>query len=78
MGSHGIWTRSPSWGWAAPASASAGTNPFDDLLIESAQDTFASAGVDQARRRRLLDRHRPGRGMSGITLARPLQLPASP
>src|SRR6185295_10483446 len=49
----------------------------DDLLVDAAQETFASAGVDKD----TVDAYWLGTaqsGMSGITLARPLQLEGKP
>ncbi len=77
MGSHGIKDRVAIVGMGCTRFAEHWEKGLDDLIVEAAQDTFASAGVDKEQ----VDAYWLGTaqsGMSGITLARPLQLEGKP
>ncbi len=77
MSSHGIRDRVAIVGMGCTRFGERWDKGFDDLVIEAAQDTFASAGVTKHD----VDAYWIGTaqgGMSGITLARPLQLQAKP
>ena len=67
----------PSSAWAAPRFGEHWDKGLDDLIVDAADRGLRVGRRDQGRRRRLLVRHRPV-GMSGITLARPLQLEGKP
>src|SRR6202051_3392019 len=73
MGSHGIKDRVAIVGMGCTRFAEHWDKSLDDLIIEASEDTFASAGVTKDE----VDAYWFGTaqsGMSGITLARPLQL----
>ena len=77
MASHGIKDRVAIIGMGCTRFAEHWDNGADQLLVEAANEAFASAGVDQGDRRRLLGGH--GRsGMSGMMLAKPLELSGKP
>jgi acetyl-CoA C-acetyltransferase len=77
MGSHGIRDRVAIVGMGCTAFGERWDKGFDDLVIEAAQDTFASAGVTKHDVDAFWIGTAQG-GMSGITLARPLQLQGKP
>ena len=77
MGSHGIKDRVAIVGMGCTRFAEHWDKSLDDLIIEASQDTFTSAGVTKDD----VDAYWFGTaqsGMSGITLARPLQLEGKP
>jgi acetyl-CoA C-acetyltransferase len=77
MGSHGIKDQVAIIGMGCTRFTEHWDKSTDDLLLDAAQDTFASAGVDKD----TVDAYWLGTaqsGMSGITLARPLQLQGKP
>lgn len=77
MGSHGIKDRVAIVGMGCTRFAEHWDKSLDDLIVEASSDTFASAGMDKAD----IDAFWLGTaqsGMSGITLARPLQLEGKP
>ena len=77
MSSHGIRDRVAIVGMGCTPFREAWDKGLDDLVIDAAQDAYASAGVDKAD----VDAYWLGTaqgGMSGITLARPLQLDNKP
>lgn len=77
MASHGIRDRVAIVGMGCTAFSERWDKGLDDLAIEAAQETWASAGVTGAD----IDAYWLGTaqgGMSGITLARPLQLHNKP
>jgi acetyl-CoA C-acetyltransferase len=77
MGSHGIKDRVAIVGMGCTRFTEHWDKSADDLLIDAAQEAFGSAGVD----RDAVDAYWLGTaqsGMSGITLARPLQLEGKP
>jgi acetyl-CoA C-acetyltransferase len=77
MGSHGIKDRVAIVGMGCTRFTEHWDKSTDDLLIDAAQEAFGSAGVD----RDTVDAYWLGTaqsGMSGITLARPLQLEGKP
>ena len=77
MASHGIKDRVAIVGMGCTRFAEHWDKGLDDLIVEAAEDTFASAGVTKDD----VDAYWFGTaqsGMSGITLARPLQLENKP
>jgi acetyl-CoA C-acetyltransferase len=77
MSSHGIKDRVAIVGMGCTRFAEHWDKSLDDLIVEAAGDTFASAGVAKEG----VDAYWLGTaqsGMSGITLARPLQLQGKP
>ncbi len=77
MGSHGIKDRVAIVGMSCTNFVEHWGKGLDDLLIEASNDCFASAGIDKDD----VDAYWLGTaqgGMSGITLARPLQLTGKP
>src|SRR5271154_683215 len=77
MASHGIKDRVAIVGMGCTRFAEHWDKGLDDLIIEASEDTFASAGVGKDD----IDAYWLGTaqsGMSGITLARPLQLENKP
>ena len=77
MSSHGIKDRVAIVGMGCTRFAEHWDKSLDDLIVEASQDTFASAGVTKED----VDAYWLGTaqsGMSGITLARPLQLQGKP
>ena len=77
MASHGIKDRVAIVGMGCTRFAEHWDSGLDDLIVDAAQETFASAGVDKDQ----VDAYWLGTaqsGMSGITLARPLQLEGKP
>jgi acetyl-CoA C-acetyltransferase len=77
MGSHGIKDQVAIIGMGCTPFVEAWDKGADELLVDAAEDTFASAGVAKAD----VDAYWLGTaqsGMSGITLARPLQLDGKP
>src|ERR1035441_10030107 len=77
MGSHGIKDRVAIVGMGCTRFAEHWDKGLDDLIVEASEDTFASAGVTKDD----VDAYWFGTaqsGMSGITLARPLQLEGKP
>src|SRR5271157_3458139 len=77
MASHGIKDRVAIIGMGCTRFAEHWDKSLDDLIIDAATDTFASAGVTKDD----VDAYWIGTaqsGMSGITLARPLQLQGKP
>ncbi len=77
MGSHGIRDRVAIVGMGCTAFGEHWDRSLDDLIVDAAADTFASAGVTKEE----VDAYWFGTaqsGMSGITLARPLQLENKP
>ncbi len=77
MASHGIKDRVAIVGMGCTRFAEHWDKGLDDLIVEAAEDTFASAGVTKDD----VDAYWFGTaqsGMSGITLARPLQLEGKP
>ena len=77
MSSHGIKDRVAIVGMGCTRFAEHWDKGLDDLIIEASEDTFASAGVTKED----VDAYWLGTaqsGMSGITLARPLQLEGKP
>jgi acetyl-CoA C-acetyltransferase len=77
MASHGIKDRVAIVGMGCTRFAEHWDKGLDDLIIEASEDTFASAGVTKDD----VDAYWLGTaqsGMSGITLARPLQLEGKP
>src|ERR1019366_10806235 len=77
MGSHGIKDQVAIVGMGCTRFAEHWDKSLDDLIVEAAGDTFASAGVTKDD----VDASWFGTaqsGMSGITLARPLQLEGKP
>jgi len=77
VSSHGIRDRVAIVGMGCTSFGERWDKGFDDLVIEAARDTFASAGVTKDD----VDAYWIGTaqgGMSGITLARPLQLQGKP
>ncbi len=77
MGSHGIRDRVAIVGMGCTTFGEQWDKSLDDLIVDAAVDTYASAGV----RKDDVDAYWLGTaqgGMSGITLARPLQLQDKP
>jgi acetyl-CoA C-acetyltransferase len=77
MGSHGIKDRVAIVGMGCTAFGERFDMGLDDLLIDASSQAFASAGIDKD----TVDAYWFGTaqsGMSGITLARPLQLEGKP
>ncbi len=77
MSSHGIKDRVAIVGMGCTRFAEHWDKGLDDLIVEAAEDTFASAGITKED----VDAYWFGTaqsGMSGITLARPLQLQGKP
>jgi acetyl-CoA C-acetyltransferase len=77
MGSHGIRDRVAIVGMGCTAFGERFDTGLDDLIIDASGQAFASAGVDKD----TVDAYWFGTaqsGMSGITLARPLQLEGKP
>jgi acetyl-CoA C-acetyltransferase len=77
MGSHGIKDRVAIVGMGCTAFGERFDAGLDDLIVEASTDAFASAGIDKHG----VDAYWFGTaqsGMSGITLARPLQLEGKP
>src|ERR1700690_1712051 len=77
MGSHGIKDRVAIIGMGCTRFAEHWDKSLDDLIIDAAEETFASAGVTKDE----VDAYWLGTaqpGMSGIPLARPLQLEGKP
>ena len=77
MASHGIKDRVAIVGMGCTRFAEHWDKGLDDLIVEASEDTFASAGVTKDD----VDAYWLGTaqsGMSGITLARPLQLEDKP
>jgi acetyl-CoA C-acetyltransferase len=77
MASHGIKDRVAIVGMGCTRFAEHWDRSLDDLIVDAAQETFASAGIDKQG----VDAYWLGTaqsGMSGITLARPLQLEGKP
>src|SRR5664280_2886181 len=77
MASHGIKDRVAIVGMGCTRFAEHWDKGLDDLIVEASEDTFASAGVTKDD----VDAYWFGTaqsGMSGITLARPLQLEGKP
>jgi acetyl-CoA C-acetyltransferase len=77
MGSHGIKDQVAIVGMGCTRFAEHFDKGTDDLLLEAAQEAFTSAGVDKD----TVDAYWLGTaqsGMSGITLAKPLQLEGKP
>ncbi len=77
MGSHGIKDRVAVVGMGCTRFAEHWDKSLDDLIVDAATEAFASAGVDKD----AVDAYWLGTaqsGMSGITLARPLQLEGKP
>src|ERR1700678_1903011 len=77
MASHGIKDRVAIVGMGCTRFAEHWDKSLDDLIVEASEDTFASAGVTKED----VDAYWLGTaqsGMSGITLARPLQLEGKP
>jgi len=77
MGSHGIRDRVAIVGMGCTPFGEHWNKGTDDLLIDAAQETFASAGITKAD----VDAYWLGTamsGMSGITVARPLKLHDKP
>ena len=61
MGSHGIRDQVAIVGMGCTQFAEHWDKSLDDLIVDASTEAFASAGVDQGRRRRLLVRHGPER-----------------
>ncbi|MHB8219913.1 MAG: acetyl-CoA acetyltransferase [Acidimicrobiales bacterium] len=77
MTSHGIRDRVAIVGMGCTSFGERWDKGFDDLVVDAARDTFASAGITKDD----VDAYWIGTaqgGMSGITLARPLQLQGKP
>src|SRR4030095_11895540 len=77
MASHGIKDRVAIIGMGCTRFVEHWDLGLDDLLIDAANDAYASAGVEKT----AVDAYWLGTaqgGMSGITLARPLQLTGKP
>ena len=77
MGSHGIKDRVAIIGMGCTAFGERFDTGLDDLIIDASGQAFASAGIDKD----TVDAYWFGTaqsGMSGITLARPLQLEGKP
>ena len=77
MASHGIKDRVAIVGMGCTRFAEHWDKGLDDLIVEAAQETFTAASVDKEQ----VDAYWLGTaqsGMSGITLARPLQLEGKP
>jgi acetyl-CoA C-acetyltransferase len=77
MASHGIRDQVAIVGMGCTRFAEHWDKGLDDLIVDAAQDTFAAAGVSKED----VDAYWIGTaqgGMSGITLARPLQLQGKP
>src|SRR6476469_1178306 len=77
MGSHGIKDRVAIVGMGCTNFVEHWDKGLDDLTVEAADDAYASAGIDKDK----VDAYWLGTaqgGMSGITLARPLQLVDKP
>ncbi len=77
MTSHGIRDRVAIVGMGCTSFGERWDKGFDDLVVEAARDTFTSAGITKDD----VDAYWIGTaqgGMSGITLARPLQLQGKP
>jgi acetyl-CoA C-acetyltransferase len=77
MGSHGIADQVAIVGMGCTAFGERWDKGFDDLVVDAAQDTFASAGMTKHDVDAFWIGTAQG-GMSGITLARPLQLVSKP
>jgi acetyl-CoA C-acetyltransferase len=77
MASHGIRDRVAIVGMGCTRFGERWDKGLDDLIVEAAQDTFASAGVTKHDVDAFWIGTAQG-GMSGITLARPLQLQSKP
>ena len=77
MGSHGIKDRVAIVGMGCTSFGERFDTSLDDLLIDASNQAFTAAGVDKD----IVDAYWFGTaqsGMSGITLARPLQLDNKP
>jgi len=77
MGSHGIFDRVAIVGMGCTNFGERWDKGLDDLIVDAAKETFDSAGIDKDG----VDAYWIGTaqsGMSGITLARPLQLQGKP
>lgn len=77
MASHGIRDRVAIIGMGCTPFVEHWDSGLDDLLVDAANDAYASAGIDK----QAVDAYWLGTaqgGMSGITLARPLQLQEKP
>src|SRR5437764_14694738 len=77
MGSHGIKDRVAIVGMGCTPFGEHWARSADDLMVQAANDTLASAGIDKD----AVDAFWLGTaqsGMSGITLARPLQVEGKP
>ncbi len=77
MGSHGIKDRVAIVGMGCTAFGERFDMGLDDLIIDASSQAFGSAGIDKD----TVDAYWFGTaqsGMSGITLARPLQLEGKP
>ncbi|HEY1734740.1 MAG TPA: acetyl-CoA acetyltransferase, partial [Acidimicrobiales bacterium] len=77
MGSHGVRDRVAIVGMGCTQFGERWDKSLDDLIVDAAADAYASAGVAKAD----VDAYWLGTaqgGMSGITLARPLQLDNKP
>jgi len=77
MASHGIRDRVAIVGMGCTRFGERWDKGLDDLIVEAAQDTFASAGVTKHDVDAFWIGTAQG-GMSGITLARPLQVQSKP
>ena len=78
MGSHGIKDRVAIVGMGCTPFGEHWDKGADDLLIDAVERGVRGGRRRQGRRRRVLARHRAESGMSGMTLARPLQLEDKP
>jgi acetyl-CoA C-acetyltransferase len=77
VGSHGIKDRVAIVGMGCTPFGEHWTRSADDLMVQAANETFAAAGIDKQQ----VDAFWLGTaqsGMSGITLARPLQVEGKP
>src|ERR1700722_4064248 len=77
MGSHGVYDQVAIVGMGCTKFAEQGDKGLDDLIVDASTEAFASAGVSQQD----VDAYWFGTaqsGMSGIALARPLQLHNKP
>ncbi len=61
MGSHGVRDKVAIVGMGCTRFAELWDKGLDDLIVDASTEAFASAGIDQGRRRRLLVRHGPER-----------------
>ena len=81
MGSHGIKDRVAIVGMGCTKFVEHWDKSLDDLIIDAADQCYASAGIDRSSGPDPIDAYWLGTaqgGMSGITLARPLQLQNKP